>query len=219
VLFRVGPEKQLLYAHKQLLCARSPYFKRLIREPASDPIVIVQGHESGTVSESETFSEFLNWLYRDKVFETTKEYNILWLACCKLWVLAAKFEVPDLQNKVMYRMILRYQTIARHQMNVMENWIKPAVIEYVYNKTKKNSALRRFIIDAFAFGTSIEHYNEVRDGLPVECITDLSVVWMTRAKGPGLDATAESAPFLVDKSPYYVFSEALIKIEPDVQDA
>jgi hypothetical protein len=89
----VGTPETPFDVHLELLCDSSPYFNRLfIDRFARVPPATVRLPDD----DPGAFTEFLNWVYRGTIFQNQLHPPLIELF--RLWVLADKFEVPELQN-------------------------------------------------------------------------------------------------------------------------
>ncbi|KAF2423783.1 hypothetical protein EJ08DRAFT_664123 [Tothia fuscella] len=115
-------DKKCFLVHKQLLSRRSPYFQRAFNnEDESIP------SHTGVIEflndvDVPSFTQFVNFLYRDNIFETE----------------------PD----------------------------DPSI----------ESALRKFMLDAFTADATIEHFEKNIHEWPSELVKDASVIWMKSSR-------------------------------------
>ena len=119
--------------HKGILCFYSGYFRTVLDSK------FVEGQTNKidlTEEEARTFRYFVIWLYRGSFHRNT---TWTFTQMIKLWVFGDRREIPLLQNHVLDEI----------RDNVVKQGISPSVtqVDFVYNNTTSDSALRRFVID------------------------------------------------------------------------
>lgn len=124
--------------HLELLCDSSPHFNSLFNDRfATVPPATVRLPDD----DPDTFTEFLNWVYYGTIFQN--QLHPPWIELFRLWVLADKFEVPELQNLVVTR--------CKKKLDYQKNGVLATnTINYVYNNTVPGSPLRQMTVDTFA---------------------------------------------------------------------
>src|SRR5256885_15260721 len=103
----VGPSKASYTIHKDLLCAHSPFFEKCLKssflEKAKDQVELPE-------DAPEVFEHFINWIYREDVFELTSE-TAMELAI-RTYVFADKLCMPAFKNKLMTKIRAYHRTNA-----------------------------------------------------------------------------------------------------------
>jgi hypothetical protein len=164
----VGTPETPFDVHLELLCDSSPYFNRLFNDrfarvpPAT---VRLPDYDPGT------FTEFLNWVYRGTIFQNQLHPPLIELF--RLWVLADKFEVPELQNLVV--------THCKKKLDYQKNGVVATnTINYVYNNTVPGSPLRQMTVDTFAQRATKAKFSKYREEVPRAFLEDLCVFWLEK---------------------------------------
>jgi len=191
----VGTPETPFDVHLELLCDSSPYFNRLFidrfarvppataRLPDDDP---------------GTFTEFLNWVYRGTIFQNQLHPPLIELF--RLWVLADKFEVPELQNLVVTRCMKK--------LDYKKNGVLATnTINYVYNNTAPGSPLRQMTADIFVQRVTRARFSMYREEVPRAFLEDLCVFWLEKRdiidRGVNLSPDFEAL--------YFVYPSTLLK--------
>lgn len=126
----------------------------------------------------EDFGAFVQWLYEQRIELDTsnRDANILPLA--RLWILAQRFKIGKLQNKVMDKL--------RPLTEAAEKDVLKGFLSFVYEGTQDNVELRRLAADRMAWATTQQGLGAwVKGGhLPVEMLGDI-VLALKRDHVPG----------------------------------
>jgi hypothetical protein len=177
----VGTPETPFDVHIELLCDSSPYFNNLfndrfdrvppatVRLPDDDP---------------DTFTEFLNWVYRGTIFQNQLHPPLIELF--RLWVLAQKFEVPELQNLVVTR--------CKQKLDYQKKGVLPTnTINYVYNNTIPGSPLRQMTVNIFAQRATKANFSRYREEVPRAFLEDLCVFWLEKGEiiDPGVNLSPD----------------------------
>ena len=92
----VGPSKTSYTLHKDLLCANSPFFEKCLKssflEKQKDQVELPE-------DSPEVFEHFVNWIYREDVFEPTDEPSVE--LAIHTYVFADKLCMPTFKNRLM----------------------------------------------------------------------------------------------------------------------
>jgi hypothetical protein len=147
----VGTSETPFDVHLELLCDSSPYFNSLFNDRfARFPPATVRLPDD----DPDTFTEFLNWVYRGTIFQNQLHPPLIELF--RLWVLADKFEVSELQNLVVTRCKkkLDYGVLATNTIN------------YVYKNTVPGSPLRQMAVDTFVQRVTKAKFSRHREEVP-----------------------------------------------------
>ncbi|KAI9709181.1 MAG: hypothetical protein M1812_007766 [Candelaria pacifica] len=157
VTLLVGPEKKEFKIHKGLLCHESSYFQAALtgdwKEGLEGPVLLVEDSPA-------TYQLFFKWLYTSKLFE-----DDLKPAGCliSLWVLADKRGVPALGNLCIDLLVAKCPDKA-----VMFDSVK-----YIYRNTVPGAALRRLLVDLWAWRLKVSHLDPDPDHFPPAFLMDL----------------------------------------------
>ncbi|KAF2181939.1 hypothetical protein K469DRAFT_752393 [Zopfia rhizophila CBS 207.26] len=184
----VGKDEVPFDAHIELLCACSPFFDnalhgrfveaetKMIPLPDDDP---------------DTFTEFLSWMYNRRIFADNTKPG--WLELSRLWVMADKYQVPELQNNVMELFPTKFEA-----MKCKGN-VHPIVLDFVYDNTTADSPLRKMIVDICTWGMDVDKFEQHRKDMPTEFLEDFGLQQMRKnALGN------EKAPFETFPPRYFV---------------
>ncbi|PYH83232.1 hypothetical protein BO82DRAFT_400626 [Aspergillus uvarum CBS 121591] len=99
-----GADETPFDVHVELLCSCSPYFNSLLsnrteKHIPSDPIY-------SSNDDPDVFAELLGWVYSgDTSIDLPSRNRISFLL--RLWILAAKYQIVELQNHVIERTLQR----------------------------------------------------------------------------------------------------------------
>ncbi|KAH7062858.1 hypothetical protein BKA63DRAFT_187969 [Paraphoma chrysanthemicola] len=134
VTVKVGRSRRDVHVHNELLRSRSPYFHQLLARPNHNEdktaiIVLSDVHV-------DTFCRFLSWLYADCFIVPTDDE---WMGMCKLWLLAERFQIPVLQNKVVEVFSCRLYQRCHTTLDL-------EILHYVYDNTGPGSQLRMLFV-------------------------------------------------------------------------
>lgn len=131
-------QREVFTVHKNLLCARSDYFK------AAFTGTFTEAREGRITLEDEdpdTFRRFWSWLYTGNFYQELETF-VLWCWALDLYIFAEKRFIPDLQNAVMDAML----DSSRNWIG----WMSPEMeIPRVWSKVSEGSPLRAYLVDCF----------------------------------------------------------------------
>ncbi|KAJ5692830.1 hypothetical protein N7462_002253 [Penicillium macrosclerotiorum] len=159
----VGASNTPFDVHLELLCACSPYFDTLFQcrfdQPLADPIIRFPEDDA------QAFAQVILWMYRGN--DSLKPLGEKKLAVLvRLWILASKLEMVDLQNEVM--------RICTEKTNASTNKIVGMdVIEDIYTHTLPESPMRSLAVDVWVRNASSLEFDRRREGLPRSFLEDL----------------------------------------------
>ncbi len=168
VSLNVGTPETPFDVHLELLCDSSPYFNslfndRFARVPATN--VCLPDDDPDTVT------EFLNWVYCGTIFQTQLRTPLIELF--RLWVLAEKFEVPELQNLVV--------THCKKKLGYQKHGVlMTSTINYVYNNTIPGCPLRQMTVDIFVQRVTKANFSRYREEVPRAFLEDLCTFWLEK---------------------------------------
>lgn len=212
---RVGHAKTLFKIHKQLLFNSTPYFKA-----AFDGNFIEAKEQTLELPEENVvmFKRFQLWLYTNYVLEKGEEpTEIDWITLAELYIFGEMCGIPDLQNAAIDILINKH---------CKQNAIPTNTFCLVYEKTPKDSSLRRLCVDWMAClakfrpndghapthpGASYDWFQEVRrNRYPKDFLFDLVIALSELKEGVRTDITN----FEDVRSSYYVKSRAATSEPP-----
>ncbi|KAH8423378.1 uncharacterized protein LDX57_001136 [Aspergillus melleus] len=133
----VGIPETTFDIHIELLRSCSTFFDRLFKDHSlleiqTNPVPLPH-------DDPDLFGDLVSWIYRGTIskYFLAEDTDFFLL---RLWVLAARFEMPGLQNHV-----------ASHYLGVMNTQpgevYDKAKIDFVYENTQPDSPLRRLVVD------------------------------------------------------------------------
>lgn len=151
-------------AHVEMLCDCSPYFDRIFHDRFEKTISEAVRFPD---DDPDIFAEFISWAYGEDPFvgQPVKTIRIF-----QLWVLAAKFEIPRLQDTA----IMLTAKMFDKTPHVI---IAPEAVNYVYNNTIIDSPLRRMIVDIWTHNAMQGAFLRHKDVLPRLFLVDLCCAW------------------------------------------
>ncbi|KAL3472853.1 hypothetical protein BJX99DRAFT_234761 [Aspergillus californicus] len=153
----VGAAETPFDVHVELICDKSPFFNNLYRNRTDSTTLEVP--ISLPDADPDVFAEIVSWMYQGQLHdELTYKGRLSFLL--ELWVLAEKFEIPDLQNQAITFCKARVENSAYTALPNIQT------IEYVYTKTKPVSPLRRFLVDIWIWRGTAETFAKRKDALP-----------------------------------------------------
>lgn len=159
----VGTPPTPFDVHIGLLRSRSPFFDGLfkghsIEEIQTNPVPLPN-------EDADLFGDLVSWIYRDTIYKyAVAEDNAFFLF--RLWVMAAKFEMPLLQNYVMSHFLVVMNT----QPGGVYDKIK---IDFVYDNTPPCSPLRRLVADMWARNGAQSGFPELLQTMPRAFLEDV----------------------------------------------
>ena len=154
----VGEDKTPFYVHEDLLCEVSSVFKAAFGPNWHSK----QGFERKMdlpEEEVNTFEDFVDWLYTREygipghdLHNFQEQYNERTGDAMYLFVIADKYDVPELKHKICDQMI----ELARDRQKQ-----PPAlVVSYAYSRLPEKSAMRKLLADWYASTLSDELCNQ-----------------------------------------------------------
>lgn len=157
-------------AHIELLCDCSPYFDRVFHarfvKTISEPVRFPD-------DDPDIFAEFISWAYSEEVFNDQPVTKMI--HTFQLWVLAAKLEVPELQDTAI--MLMEEKLDERPSAIVGDE-----VVNYVYNNTTLNSHLRRVVVDIWIVNGTKQRFLFYKCKLPRPFLEDLCYAWLEKVE-------------------------------------
>jgi hypothetical protein len=171
------------HVFRGLLTWHSGYFVAALSPPSGF-------HDSGTNSlecilDIEAFDTFTCWLYTGKLDDTSEPISaarpprLSPLTLSKIWVFADFHIIPAFGNAAI-------DVLHGHQALL---WVtSSSVIKYVYEHTKPDSLLRRYLQDAFTNTMNLEIVmSRDKEEHTVEFLHDILLVIARRKKGEKLE--------------------------------
>lgn len=136
--------------HKNLVCRYSSFFKAAckggFREAESNEIKLPD-------DESETFDNFVQWLYtRDFEHQKTESGGLDWVCILDTYVLADKLGAPKFSNYVMNLMVHEAEMRWDQELGLPD----AAAVCVAYENTPGSSPLRRFLVDVYCCNNKLE---------------------------------------------------------------
>ncbi|KAL4935382.1 hypothetical protein BDV06DRAFT_228882 [Aspergillus oleicola] len=180
----MGPHDTPFDAHLELLCDCSPYFDALYNErtqleATGDPF-------SFPGEDPDVFAELIGWMYRGTL-SPDLESRVRLLFLFKLWVLAAKFEIPALQNATMSLCEKRIE-------NKASGLITGATVNYVYANTDPGSPPRQLVVGTWAEKGTAKQYSVHKHDFPCDILKDLCGELFSRIENAGLGSLKGCSP-------------------------
>jgi hypothetical protein len=159
-------DRKKFVIHKNFACHYSPVLKKAftggLAESRTQTMVLED-------IEEQVFALFVNWIYTQEVVHEDGQSPGAKLLI-KLWVLAQKLLVPELQNQMIEAIEKRRKA---------DNIIHTGMLEYVYKQTIIGSPLRRLLVDQYAYGTKGGHLLSKSGQFSKECLIDIVEVLVT----------------------------------------
>lgn len=149
--------------HIGLLRTSSPFFDRLFNNHSLQEIQ--SNHVPLPDEDPDLFGDMISWIYRGTLSQYMLAQDTSFFLF-RLWVLAAKFEMPALQNYVMSHFLVVLNT---HPGGVYDT----AQIDFVYASTHHDSPLRRLAVDMWARNGRQAGSPELLQSLPHSFLGDL----------------------------------------------
>ncbi|KAE8423713.1 hypothetical protein BDV36DRAFT_290379 [Aspergillus pseudocaelatus] len=139
--------------HLELLCDHSPHLDDVYADRALKPITELPIRFPD--DNSDVFSVLIGWMYRGQIAVKPSPQSVLFLI--KLWILAGKFEMVELQNNV---------------ISLCKARIDDHTIHYVYSHTLPKSPLRLLVVDTWVRNATKSRFLG-RDNPPREFLEEL----------------------------------------------
>lgn len=185
--------------HIELICACSPYFDQWFKDR---PATITTEHLirlsiSFPEEDPEVFAELISWMYcRELSANLTSKQSIF---VCKIWVLAQRFEMPELQNAVM-------SVIGKI---LPDNWLKNTIplgeiVNYIYSHTLSGSMLRLVVSDTYSQNATSVQFSSDRQGLTSSFLEDLCLAFVEERasrESVGIEPTISMERYFVPLTP------------------
>ncbi|KAJ4290967.1 hypothetical protein N0V90_010163 [Kalmusia sp. IMI 367209] len=173
ITFGKNGNEKVFFVHPPILKERSVFFQKALegdwREAKDCAIDLPE-------DEPTVFSVYLRYLYTGNMSIDSDQTNIRaaaryerWMAI-NLYTLADKFQDVRSKNAATKALVK-----AVREVRGEKNWVLPELdnIKAIYGRTMFGSALRKLLVDLFAYYASREHLNDY-DGFPKEFLFDLS---------------------------------------------
>ncbi|KAI9039332.1 uncharacterized protein KD926_009475 [Aspergillus affinis] len=155
----VGIPETTFDVHIELLRSCSPFFDRLfkdhsLQEIQTNPVPLPH-------DDPDLFGDLVSWIYRGTIskYFLAEDTDFFLL---RLWVLAARFEMPGLQNHV-----------ASHYHTQPGGVFDQAKINFVYENTRPDSPLRRLVVEMWVRNGTQAGCSELLHSLPHTFLGDL----------------------------------------------
>jgi hypothetical protein len=145
VTLQIGVDHETFVVHKQLLCAKSEYFRgafsRGFKEAKQNAMTLDE-------VDPRSFRTVINWVYTGRIeFEDgmTKVTNGNFLEAVEIYIWADRYETVALRRAVVDQIILCIQNTTPVEFSTEE-------IEFVFSSLPPNSGLCKLLTDLLAFG-------------------------------------------------------------------
>ncbi|KAL2785546.1 hypothetical protein BJX66DRAFT_314527 [Aspergillus keveii] len=161
----VGPDETPFDVHLELLCDSSPYFNNLYKDRTDSTISEVPITLPDV--DPDVFAEAISWMYRGKLSADLSTRDRGMAFCFELWVLAAKFEIPALQNQAIGICKVRIDNSTATSLPSTQT------VEYVYSNTKPGSPPRRLLVDVWSRRGTTPKFSDRKTGLPRAFLEDM----------------------------------------------
>lgn len=135
-----GEHKQTFYAHRDLLCFYSGYFKAALN---GDFVEARRGMLVLETEEPAVFEQFIKWLYttRPRKDEIDMEGRSgYFTSIIRLWIFADRRDIPLLMNEMIDDLLRSVCKTSR---------LPSGLLAELYDNTTENSALRRVVVDMY----------------------------------------------------------------------
>ncbi|KAE8357284.1 hypothetical protein BDV27DRAFT_151447 [Aspergillus caelatus] len=148
--------------HLELLCDHSPHFDDVYADRALKPITELPIRFPD--DNSDVFSVLIGWMYRGQIAVKPSPQSVLFLI--KLWILAGKFEMVELQNNLI--------SLCKARIDDKSGTVfDDHTIHYVYSHTLPKSPLRLLVVDTWVRNATKSRFlgrdNPPRDFLEELC--------------------------------------------------
>lgn len=134
-----GQSNKAFTVHTDLLCQRSPYFRRLLSSSTHKHV------PATTLTYPDldefAFALFVRWLYGAMLTGPSDFHTMQHYIC--LYVLASTFEIERLKNSVM--------DLVRYYYRSSNMTAPPYRLEYVYERTKGPNKMRAFLVSTATY--------------------------------------------------------------------
>lgn len=191
VTIHVGTEKrkQGLHVHKDLICARSPFFKAALtndwKEAQEGTVVLAE-------DDYDIVTVYVQWLYRNKLFhkedkEVTAPYASEMDRLTSLYVFAEKIGDVDFMDTVVDAIIARVNSPYQGAKGTCSAGTYPAGfrVTFLYANSPETSPIRRLMVDYYVWYGKHD-WPEMKDTslVPKEFLRDLAVALMKARPTP-----------------------------------
>ncbi|KAG9237830.1 hypothetical protein BJ875DRAFT_113775 [Amylocarpus encephaloides] len=172
VKFRVGPDQKICRVHRNLVCCKVPYVKRLLDDDFDDGSTESKPLRLHVPCDPAVFGLFTDWLYGNLAPRQiirkgdTDAWDSLLLYLIKCYMFAESIELPSLMDHVMLLLLSAYQ----HHDSVSGQ----ADIRFVYEHGSPSSQLRKLMAYNFhwyvtrrgLYKTTFEEYDRMVHEVP-----------------------------------------------------
>jgi hypothetical protein len=173
----VGSKPVSFYAHIDLLCSSSAFFRKALKGDFKEGVDNVVPMPD---DEPEIFLEFLNWLYDRKYFDGVLLVFVDMLRWCKLWILADKLDVPALQNFAMESIFRKFESYDGRSLPA-------STFNHVYQNSVPHSPLREVLVQFAVRKMDLKFYDENVSAFEVDFLEDLCRGYMLLNLGELVD--------------------------------
>ncbi|KAK1147374.1 hypothetical protein N8T08_001455 [Aspergillus melleus] len=159
----VGIPETSFDVHVELLRSCSPFFDRLFKDHSlleiqTNPVPLPH-------DDPDLFGDLVSWIYRGTLSKYLVAQDTAFFLF-RLWILAARFEMPELQNYVASHFLVVLNT---QPGGVYDK----AKIDFVYENTQPDCPLRRLAVDMWVRNGTQAGYSELLHSLPHIFLVDL----------------------------------------------
>lgn len=169
----VGESQTPFDVHVELLCTCSPYFESLFHNrfdgAIAEPLVHLPDDDP------QVFAQVILWMYRgDSSVEALGSKKIDFLS--RLWILAGKLEMADLQNLVM-------ATCQEKSDQNPKACLGQDTVNYIYSHTVPKSPLRYLAVDIWVRSAATKTFGKSKGEFSRDFLEDLCAEMIKRQAG------------------------------------
>lgn len=143
MIVEVGSDAIQYFLHKELLSQCSDFFMRPLNEQV---IEFKRGLIQLPAEDPDDFDHFVRWMYFGDMLEGEDGF-VDWLKHARLWVLADKLAIPEMQNMIIDCWIFRLGSCDGNEPVAKDT---AELVTYVWQNTTLNSPLRKLILETYA---------------------------------------------------------------------
>ncbi|KAJ5921156.1 hypothetical protein N7466_009482 [Penicillium verhagenii] len=159
----VGESKTPFDVHLELLCTCSPYFESQFQKRFEEAIPESFIHFPD--DDPQVFAQVIMWMYRGSgALQVLENKKLDFLA--RLWILAEKLQMTDLEN---WMMAICHQRVKE----TPANFVGKETVSYIYAHALPESPLRRLVVDIWVRTATPEYFQKEKEGLPRQFLEEV----------------------------------------------
>jgi hypothetical protein len=177
----VGEDEHRFTVHKDMLCAKSKFFRAACSERWASGVEKAVRQPEGT---AEDFQIYVEWVYTSKISLHTEEIDKQQAKLMDMYILGDVVDDYQLRNASMRRLIAN----TRKEMTILTS----RQVHKVYEATTTGSPLRKFIVNWLLSSFDRDDLKASIASEPAEFVRELALAALQRIEPEGTDEVFET---------------------------